>query len=55
MFDVRTDVAETYAEAIRRESKLPIFPYRVFENQYKAKVAFKEAMDISRTKRFEEV
>lgn len=55
MFDGRTDVAETYAEAIRRESKLPIFPYRVFYNQYKAKVAFKEAMDTSRKKRFDEI
>lgn len=55
MFDGRTDVAEAYASAIRRESKQPIFPYRVFENQYRAKVAFKEAMDTSRKKRFEEV
>ena len=55
MFDGRTGVADTYAEAIRRESRQPIFPYRVFKNQYKAKVAFKEAMDTSRTRRFEEV
>jgi cellulose biosynthesis protein BcsQ len=55
MFDGRTDVAERYADAIRREAMQPSFPYRVFQNQYRAKVAFKESMDRSRNKRFEEI
>jgi chromosome partitioning protein len=55
MFDARTDVADKYTAAIRRESQLPLFPYRVFENQYRSKVAFREAMDVSRRESFKSI